>query len=81
MPLMAGQLNGLQRQYEFSTQQKDFGQMLSPRTQQYMQQQQAAKAQASFSPPSNWQYSPSRGMYRDPAGNLYDKSGQPVRAS
>jgi hypothetical protein len=81
LPLMAGQLNGLQRQYEFSTQQKDFGQMLSPRTQQYMQQQQAAKAQASFSPPSNWQYSPSRGMYRDPAGNLYDKSGQPVRAS
>jgi hypothetical protein len=81
MPLMAGQLHGLQRQYEFSTHQKDFDQMLSPRTQQYLQQSAAAKAQSSFSPPSNWQYSPSRGMYRDPQGNLYDKSGQPVRAS
>lgn len=81
LPLMAGQLEGKRRQYQFSTHQNDFDQMLSPRTQQYLQQHEAAQAQASFSPPSNWQYSPSRQMYRDPAGNLYDKSGQPVRAS
>lgn len=32
-----------------------------------------------FKPPANWQYSASRGQYRDPDGKLYDKSGKLVK--
>lgn len=34
-----------------------------------------------FTPPSDWQYSPSRRQYRDPQGRIYDRQGTPVDAS
>lgn len=38
----------------------------------------AAGAATSFKPPGDWQYSPSRGQYRDPSGKVYDLNGKPV---
>jgi hypothetical protein len=35
-------------------------------------------SQSSFRPPGDWQYSASRGQYRDPSGNLYDLNGNRV---
>jgi hypothetical protein len=35
-------------------------------------------AAPTFKPPANWQFSPSRQMYRDPAGKMYDANGNPV---
>ena len=32
-----------------------------------------------FKPPADWQFSPSRQQYRDPAGKVYDISGKPVK--
>lgn len=36
-------------------------------------------AAGGFTPPSDWQFSPSRKQYRDPQGNIYDQNGQPVK--
>ena len=38
----------------------------------------APPAEAEFTPPGNWQYSPSRQQYRDPQGNLYDIGGRSI---
>jgi hypothetical protein len=38
----------------------------------------APPAEAKFTPPPNWQYSPSRQQYRDPQGNMYDIGGRPI---
>lgn len=35
---------------------------------------------AVFKPPSDWMVNRARGQYRDPAGNLYDLNGKPVKA-
>jgi hypothetical protein len=40
----------------------------------------AAPGGGTFTPPANWQWNPGRKQYRDPAGNLYDKDGKPVKA-
>jgi hypothetical protein len=38
-----------------------------------------AQEAAPFKPAPNWQFSPSRGQYRDPQGNVYDQNGKPVK--
>jgi spore germination cell wall hydrolase CwlJ-like protein len=37
------------------------------------------KGEQSFTPPPDWEFSKSRGQYRDPQGNIYDKNGKPVK--
>lgn len=39
----------------------------------------AGQSAPTFKPPADWQYSASRKQYRDPAGNLYDENGTPVK--
>jgi hypothetical protein len=34
---------------------------------------------APFKPAPNWEFSKSRGQYRDPQGNIYDLNGKPVK--
>ena len=46
------------------------------KTQQTTPQQQPVQA---FMPPAGWQFSPSRKQYRDPQGNIFDISGNPVK--
>lgn len=36
-------------------------------------------AAPTFTPPPNWQYSPSRQQYRDPSGKVYDVNGKAVK--
>ncbi len=35
-------------------------------------------ATTKFTPPPDWQFSPSRQQYRDPAGKMYDIKGEPI---
>lgn len=38
----------------------------------------APSAAPAFKPPADWQFSPSRKLYRDPTGRIYDPTGRPA---
>lgn len=88
--LLAGQLGGLERQYEKQTKEKDFGDFLSPRAKQLLETRARLSEQAKPdggvpTPPASLagkdglQWSPSRKQWRDSSGQMYDADGNLVQ--
>lgn len=81
--LMAGQLHGLKQQYEQTTGQTNFDTRLSPAARTELENLKPATSggvpQRPPGVPEGSAYSPSRNMWKDPAGNLFGPDGTPAR--